>query len=336
MQVIYNYSGSSAQNLSTNYAKIVREEFYDGDLEMDPSPHFDVIFEKAFASPMALLRVKSSVGISYRRAWNHIRSNNTGVRVIWFVHKGTLKLVRSHHSCTINPGQAGILDSSLPFFAHATPDQNDCFEATQAIVPSHLFLSHLPAALDFNRSFAPSPMGHEVINKLLDLLFGEGGKLGRGALEPLAIGFLEALAEEICLHSDGIDIRKQSVLDKRLDDIQSCIMQNFTDPELTYEDVAQKCGISPRYLCYVLKANNTSFSSLLWNYRLPNARDWLAVAELQNYRIHEIAFMAGFKSAAHFSRMFKAHYGCSPREFRRQAEQRTSMPEARRLPSNDA
>jgi AraC family transcriptional regulator, positive regulator of tynA and feaB len=66
----------------------------------------------------------------------------------------------------------------------------------------------------------------------------------------------------------------------------------------------------------VLRSRDTSFSELLWSQRLLKARDWLVAASFQRYPIHKIACMAGFKSAAHFSRMFKSTFGASPNEFR--------------------
>ena len=93
---------------------------------------------------------------------------------------------------------------------------------------------------------------------------------------------------------------------------------NLADPELSYDKVAISCGISPRYLCFLLKANNTSFSELVWKNRMPKARDSLISPKTRDYPIHEIAYMSGFKSAAHFSRMFKSTYGMPPREYRRQ------------------
>ena len=60
----------------------------------------------------------------------------------------------------------------------------------------------------------------------------------------------------------------------------------------------------------------TSFSDVLWNLRLLKARDWLVSDPFQEYPIHKIACMSGFKSAAHFSRMFKSSYGASPKAYR--------------------
>jgi AraC family transcriptional regulator, positive regulator of tynA and feaB len=110
--------------------------------------------------------------------------------------------------------------------------------------------------------------------------------------------------------------RSCSLVDKRFADIRECIQKYVTCPDLSSEWVAQYCGISPRYLCYVLKANETCFSELLWSERLPKARDWLVCDAFRQYPIHKIACMAGFKSAAHFSRMFKSAYGVSPKDYR--------------------
>ena len=48
----------------------------------------------------------------------------------------------------------------------------------------------------------------------------------------------------------------------------------------------------------------------------PKARDGLVAPNTRSEPINQIAYMCGFKSAAHFSRMFRSAYGCSPRDYR--------------------
>jgi AraC-like DNA-binding protein len=133
--------------------------------------------------------------------------------------------------------------------------------------------------------------------------------------KPLADGLLAAIANTLGCANVRI-ARKHRLFDKRIADIENYILMNATDPELSHDRVAENCGISPRYLCYALKAHGTSFSELLWKTRLPRARERLISPKLRDFQIHEISFMSGFKSAAHFSRMFKAEYGCTPRRYR--------------------
>jgi AraC-like DNA-binding protein len=224
-------------------------------------------------------------------------------------------LVRSRTVSVAEAGQCVLLDSSAPFHARATVGPEGVFDSVQAIIPAHLFLTHLPVATKFYSTFEIGAGEIEVITKLLDLMFGEGDHLSRNAIEPLVAAFLELVSDSIREVAD-VAARRQTVVDKRLADIKAYILRNLTNPDLSYEDVAAGCGISPRYLCYVLKANNTSFSHLVWSQRLPMAREWLISEAMREYPIQEIAFSAGFKSAAHFSRMFKATYCCSPKELR--------------------
>lgn len=336
MRTLFNFRGSDAHEMRQSYSRVVREEFYDGELSTDTTDVLDLRVEKALGDPIGLLRVRSNVGISYRRTWSHIRGNNVGVRVIWFIRRGSLKLVRSQNSCSVSTSECAILDSGQPFFAQATPDAEGVFDATQAVVPARLFFSHLPGAVEFDQPFTIDSEDHKFIGKLLDLLMGEGEHITKSAAEPLVAAFLEALASNINALTTPLANRKEKLVDKRLADIEAYITKHVTDPDLMYDDVAINCGISPRYLCYVLKANNTSFSNLLWGQRLPLAREWLAKPELQDFPIQEIAFRAGFKSAAHFSRMFRAAYQVSPKEYRSMALANLAKPQDdERIAAND-
>jgi AraC-like DNA-binding protein len=69
----------------------------------------------------------------------------------------------------------------------------------------------------------------------------------------------------------------------------------------------------------VLKSHGTSFSALLWTSRLACAQEWLGAEGMGHLPIAQIAYMAGFKSPAHFSRAFKAATGRTPGAFRESA-----------------
>jgi AraC-like DNA-binding protein len=327
MRTIFAFNGSIA-DMRRVYGSVVQSEFYEGEISGIDENNFDFTLEKALDHPIGLMRTTSRSGISFRRTLADIRRNKVGVRVIWFVRSGSLKIVRSQHSCTVTAGQCAILDSGTPFLAKALAEDGAMFEAVEAVVPARLFLTHLPAAIEFGSSFDLPEGEQQVVLKLLQLLFEDGETLSRNASEHLVGAFLETISDFIGTLADRPAPRVR-LFDKRLADIESYIMRNLTDPELCYDTVALRCGISPRYLCHVLKANNTSFSELVWMQRLPKAREWLASKQLSTFPIHEIAFMAGFKSAAHFSRMFKATYGVTPKEYRTQMleEVAPSVPE---------
>src|SRR3989442_14336501 len=123
--------------------------------------------------------------------------------------------------------------------------------------------------------------------------------MSRRTAESLAEAFLQSISDSIGDHIAS-STPSGSLVDKRFADIKACIQKYLTCSDLTCDRVAAYCGISPRYLCYVLKANNTSFSDLLWSQRLPKARDWLVSASFPRYPIPTTASLAGVNSAPHF------------------------------------
>lgn len=315
MQRLFCTKGRTAPEVSDYWAPIAAREFYDGTVEFDAPGTPDFSFDKALSYPVSLTKLSSTSGISYRRTRQDIRKNNVGFRVIWFVRRGSLQIVRSQGTCDVDEGYAAIVDSGAPFYNRVTPDSQGVHESCQLIIPASLFLTHLQEADKLAAPFSLNTPEGQVVLHLLDLLIRDGENLSRRTALPLSESLLEAIADCMGYRSASLP-RRQRLVDKRLADIENYILMNLSDPDLCYDRVAASCGISPRYLCYVLKANNTSFSELLWKNRLPKARDLLVAPATRDYPIHEIAFMSGFKSAAHFSRMFKAAYGCPPREFR--------------------
>jgi AraC family transcriptional regulator, positive regulator of tynA and feaB len=270
-------------------------------------------FSKALGFPISLTHFNVDAPLTYRRTWQDIRSNKVGVKVIWFIQRGSLEILRSNGTCVIEAGHAGILDSNAPFRVKMLGDRCRVHESFQLTVPPDLFVTHVcEAELSAEALALNTPAGH-LAQSLLALLVEKGDELSRTTAKTLTEGLLEAIGESIGVRRN---VQRQRLVDRRLVDIEEFIEMNLTDPNLSYSKVAECCGISPRYLCHILKENGKSYSELLWRSRLPKARDLLVSTATRNYSIREVAYMSGFKSAAHFSRRFKATYGRPPRKYR--------------------
>jgi AraC-like DNA-binding protein len=289
-------------------------ELFSGCLEFDAKCVPEARFGKALGFPISLTHFNIDVPLTYRRTWQDIRSNRVGAKIIWFVRCGSLQIIRSNGTCIVDAAHAGILDSNAPFQVRMLCDETRAHESLQIVIPPDLFATHLPEGEDFSGTFALNSTAAPLAQGLLSLLVERGENLNRKAAKSLTEALLESIGENIGIGSNNP--RRQRLRDRRLVDIEEFIEMNLTDPFLSYGKVAERCGISRRYLCHILKANGKSFSDLLWRSRLPKAHDLLLASETRNYSIREVAFMSGFKSAAHFSRRFKATYGCPPRQYR--------------------
>jgi AraC family transcriptional activator of tynA and feaB len=316
MQTLYAYSGRDVAEFRRGLAVVVHDEFTDGELDVAPrTREMRSVIRTGLSGPVTFMHSLNGTDISFRRSWHHIRARRAAVRLLYFVLQGEMQVVSAAGSYTVMPGRCAVINADEPFYTQCSVPEGGSFESALAVVPEHLILSRMPWAKRLTTGFEVDAAQRPVVTSLLELLCFEGDRLSRRAGDPLAEAFLESVSDGVGDKITGAT-RSCSLVDRRFADIRECIQKYVTSPELTSEWVAQYCGISPRYLCYVLKANDTCFSELLWNERLPKARDWLVCDAFRQYPIHKIAGMAGFKSAAHFSRMFKSAYGMSPKDYR--------------------
>lgn len=116
--------------------------------------------------------------------------------------------------------------------------------------------------------------------------------------------------------------------------LQTTIEQSLSDPGLSPARVAEAHGISTRQLHRVFKRAGTSFSAFVRERRLERCRGDLADPGLRALPMTEIAYRWGFSDSAHFSRCFRAAFGCTARDFRagRQEADGVATP-AQRMPA---
>lgn len=92
------------------------------------------------------------------------------------------------------------------------------------------------------------------------------------------------------------------------------IDQGLENPDLDPSMIAQRHGCSVRALHAIFAEHGSTVAGTIRQRRLERCKDCLR--EERPERISEVALRWGFGDAAHFSRLFRATYGASPREFR--------------------
>jgi AraC-like DNA-binding protein len=95
------------------------------------------------------------------------------------------------------------------------------------------------------------------------------------------------------------------------------IVERIDDPALTPEDVAAALRVSRRTLYAWFAQSGLAPFAFIQQTRLERCRQTLADPAAFEKNITRIAFDHGFSDMAHFSRLFKAAYGASPRDYRR-------------------
>jgi AraC-like DNA-binding protein len=98
--------------------------------------------------------------------------------------------------------------------------------------------------------------------------------------------------------------------------LKSVIEHNLCDEDLKPSKVAALAGISVRYANALLAREDTSLERYILHRRLERCRRALEDPRQAQRLIGNIAYGWGFSDPAHFSRSFRAAYGCTPGEYR--------------------
>ncbi len=291
------------------------QESYRGDLWIEDASVIDVRAERKAVGPISIIRQRSATNLFFRRTRQHIREDATDLSILWFVKHGRIAFTNQCGNKVAQPGDFAITRSMSPFLIECQVDGDSVHEMLHVTVPTHILRTHLPA--DFSTGlFMPLEKPELAIaENILTDVFEDVGGLGDDSARVLVETALTLIGNAVRTREESQPAR-QTIADRRLQEVLRYIEIHLSDPQLCTAMVAKGCGISPRYLSFLLRLRGTSFSELVWEQRLGKAREWLANSDPRGVSISEVAYGVGFKSPAHFSRMFKRVFGVNPREFR--------------------
>lgn len=94
------------------------------------------------------------------------------------------------------------------------------------------------------------------------------------------------------------------------------IHAHLYDPDLAPAQIARACRITTRYLHYLFSDGEETVARYILVRRLEASSQALLADSQRGRTVTAIAFDHGFNSATHFGRVFRTHFGVTPREYR--------------------
>jgi AraC-like DNA-binding protein len=101
--------------------------------------------------------------------------------------------------------------------------------------------------------------------------------------------------------------------------VRQYVQMHLSDPDLSIQRIADALRCSKRYIHRVFEDDAVSLERQIWNLRLERCHSALTHEASVNRSAAEIGFAWGFRSSAHFSRLFKQHFGFTPGACQREA-----------------
>jgi len=167
-------------------------------------------------------------------------------------------------------------------------------------------------------AFLSSPALHAMSSKLAQTLSEQSAKFTQQlpvALTPLTImraveGFIDGLQLE--------DANSASQYRKAIVKVQKLIQEEFANPELNLETIAQRVYLHPTYLSELFKeTTGQKFIDYVTDVRMEEARRILRETDAKMY---EVALAVGYTSPKYFSTLFRKRFQLTPMSYRERAQ----------------
>lgn len=123
-----------------------------------------------------------------------------------------------------------------------------------------------------------------------------------------------------------------AIREARLAAIQSDVLANLSRVGLSARTIAQRHGITDRYVHLLFEETGQTFSRFVQEERLKRAFMLLTDPDRADIRISEVAFEAGFTDLSTFNRTFRRRFGDRPRSIR--AASKSDRPTPKRVGSH--
>lgn len=230
--------------------------------------------------------------------------------------EGSARIIAEDDAFDIGPGEIlyGRRGGAQATMIHRTP-YRQLFVSAPPIVIDPRLISPVAIKLGIIRTDTTVA---RVFSKILTSLAGVFETMKTSELRPIELSLTEFLISCILAESGEIALGGAAASKAaHFNRVCQTIETYLGDPALDTKYVAEREGVSVRYLQKLFSSSGKTFGTYIRARRLERCREDLLSPVYANISITEICFRWGFSSSAHFSRAFREHFGISPREFRR-------------------
>ena len=248
---------------------------------------------------------------------------------ITYIYSGKCTMLFGGEDIEMSEGDLCIVPPGSP---HAQPIKSGCFAIGLMVrrstfdalfgdllikddVESQFFRDSLYDANRINFLRLRTDAQNEQLRWYLQTLVGECYRSDPHA-NTCAISLVKLfLADAFRMYGSTATVYQEAAHGRKVDCglILQYIQNNFRS--VTLHELAEVFHYNETYLSRLLQEyTHQSFTEIVRSLRLKRAEDYLLNSDL---KIHEINRLVGYDSVDHFSRTFKAAYGCSPAAYRK-------------------
>lgn len=227
-------------------------------------------------------------------------------------HSGRSLFRQSGREVVVDPGTVLLQDAGRPMEVEfLEPSKSLCVNIPRTALQARIGSAALPAAVSTKVPIVG------LTTEFLTQLAARAGTLDDAVRRRLSEQALDLIA--LAMSGEGTPALS-SARASTLFRLKMAIEARLGDPTLKPASAAAAAGISVRYANDLLAEENFSLERYILHRRLERCRSALADPLQAHRMIGEIAFSWGFSDLSHFTRRFRAAFGTTPGDYRRQQQ----------------
>lgn len=276
-----------------------------------PQNPFHGTIKSSRIGSLQFARVQST-SIFAERSSYQISKSIEETNVFCFDLAGTQRLAYKKNNDELCPGDWVVLDSNLPF-NWFFPDNH--VQLTLTIPKAKLRTrANLPDRYPVHLFSGKKGLGKIVFDMVASFWNEKDNLVGQQPTryEDLIVEFLSHVLSD---YINTPNNTKRSHFLRKVE-IKAFIKDHLRNPKLSVDYIADAFHISPSYLHFVFKDENTTVGRYIRELRLEKCKQDLKNSQLSHQSITEICYYWGFNDSSHFSKLFSRYFGMSPKHYR--------------------
>jgi AraC-like DNA-binding protein len=221
---------------------------------------------------------------------------------------GTSELFQDNKHCVLSKGSFAFVDVAMPLeLRHLCK-----FDQLYLQFPHGTFTTASLRAASVVAMKAESPIDRPFYECIKNVW--QAAPLMHPLNQRAAVSALMCLSKLTSAFSDNKPKPEVSVRVRRA---MNFIEHHLGDHRLNAQIVADRHGVSRRYLDELFALSGYRVEAWIWERRLTRAAEELSLPDSFGRSLLQIALDVGFKTPSHFSRAFSQRFGMSPRDYRK-------------------
>lgn len=298
---------------SAYWHRTIADAYFALNLRFGDPGRFDGELASWSLGSVSLSRLRSGA-LQYRRLKKHLASDCDEQLLITMPARSEVYFSQCGNEVRCRPGSYILERSHEPYeFSHGESADLWVLKIETKALARRLRAPDRFCSLQFNARDGVgglfSDLVHHIPQRFASMPVASREAVGQQLVDLLA---LSIQSDERTLTSAASSVRAA-----HLTRIENHVRANMHRLDLGPDAIARECGISVRYLHALFRDTAQTLGQWIRDMRLEAAREDLR-ATRNPLSIAEICYRRGFSDQAYFSRLFKAQFGLSPRDYRQQ------------------